>query len=215
MAITKSVITSGSEMKAFLEASGFFGSVTIDGLTNISCYDEDSNKVFGTSNYGANWEAYADTNNYKRISNLGWSCTGYSTSKGILLIPDGDNKLPCIISKTNNGAYCTLLPGTGIAYVNTNNVCTTDVQFAVGWGDVSPFYENVYSGVAASPGTKAGLVVSNQTILCPIPTRGGYGEPSYFADAYFMPVSQYRTEGVIDINGVKYVTDGIACLRDA
>lgn len=227
MAISKRAITTVAEMKQFIEDSGFFDTVTLDmtGGTNyekIVCSDADSNTVFMIENLGgsaAKWYGYADATNsvYEQVG--GVYCTAYSTAKGLLFIngySSSDQRgAACVVSKTNNGAYCVLLP--------KDNKCTwggtitkaVDQQ-AIAWGDSAPYTNLVNPGIV-TPSNNSGYVVTetaNQTIFLPIATHSAYGTPSFFADTFFMPISQYRIECVFEIDGVYYVTDGFVALRD-
>lgn len=222
MAITKAVITTYAEMAQFLEESGFFDSVEDDTSTNtIKCKDADDNIVFAIQDLSsaAKWYGYADANNsvYEQVG--GFVCTAYSTAKGLLFIngysSNDQRGAACIVSKTNNGAYCVLLP--------KDNKCTwggtitkaVDQQ-AIAWGDSAPYTNLVNPGIV-TPSNNSGNVVTetaNQTVFLPIGTHSAYGTPSYFADAFFLPISQYRSETVFTADGVKYITDGFACLKD-
>lgn len=222
MAITKKVISTYSEMAQFLEDSGFFDSVEDDTSTNtIKCKDADNNIVFAIQDLSsaAKWYGYADASHsvYEQVG--GVYCTAYSTAKGLLFIngySSSDQRgAACIVSKTNNGAYCVLLP--------KDNKCTwggtitkaVDQQ-AIAWGDSAPYTNLVNPGIV-TPSNNEGYVVTetaNQTIFLPIATHSAYGTPSFFADAFFLPISQYRIECVFEIDGVYYVTDGFVALRD-
>lgn len=209
MAITKQNITTLAELAAFIDDSGFFDSVTF-ASSIISCYDADANlilKIDG-SGYG-NIRAYADDTNYNECGFSGgnnwFKCTAYSTEKGIMLagVNNGFGS-SLVASKTNNGKYGVLLPN---PYRISDGILTT--QYAIAWGDSAPFTGVVFCG-APNP-----TQTDNQTIFMPIATHAALGEKSYFADAFFLPVSQYRIECVFsDENGVKHVTDGFVCLRD-
>lgn len=208
MAITKQKITSLAELYAFIYDSGFFASTEYNS-GYISCYDEDGNlilKIDGSA-YG-NIKAYADATHYNEYAFVGgdWAkCTAYSTSKGILLASMANgNGASLIASKTNNGNYAVLLPN---RLRISDGVLTA--QQAIAWGDAEPFTGVVFCGAPNATQT------DNQTIFLQIATHSAFGHKSYFADAFFMPVSEYRIECVFtDENGVKYVTDGFVCLRD-
>lgn len=222
MAITKKLITSYDEMVDFLDDSGFFASVEDDTTTStIKCKDADGNVVFAIKHMGsaAQWYGYADATNsvYEQVG--GVYCTACSTAKGLMFVngysSSSQRGAACVVSKTNNGAYCVLLPkDTKSAYGGSIHKAID--QQAIAWGDAAPFTNLVNSGVvvtghnASDPFTET----ANQTIFLPIATHSAYGTPSYFADAYFLPISQYRSETVFSVDGVKYVTDGWVCLRD-
>lgn len=223
MAITKAVITAYAEMAQFIEDSGLFDSVVYDasGDGSITCKDADDNTVFaiiGIDAGVAQWYGYADASNgvYEQISGS-VRCTAYSTAKGLMFVnPGSHNGAPCIVSKTNNDAYCVLLP-TDNKGTWSSGVYHAMNQKAIAWGDVAPFTNLVNSGVVIT-GVQSNYYpvfeTANQTVFLPIVTHSTYGTPSYFADAFFLPISQFRSETVFSIDGVKYVTDGFACLRD-
>lgn len=222
MAITKKLITTYAEMAQFLEDSGFFDSVEDDTSTNtIKCKDADDNIVFAIQNLGsaATWYGYANANTSASEQVGGFYCTAYSTAKGLMFIngysSSSQRGAACVVSKTNNGAYCVLLPkDTKSAYGGSIHKAID--QRAIAWGDAAPFTNLVNSGVVVTrhDGKDPITETANQTITLPIATHSAYGTPSYFADAYFLPISQYRSETVFSVDGVKYVTDGFACLRD-
>lgn len=212
MAITKQAISTLAELAAFIDDSGFFDSVTFGSDNIISCYDADGNLILRIdgSTYGE-VRAYADAENYNIMgfsdtSSRNWfKCTAYCTEKGIMLarMMNGSGS-SLVASKTNNGKYAVLLPN---AARTSGNTPTT--QQAIAWGDSAPFTGVVICGAPNSTQT------DNQTQFMKIMTHAALGQKSYFADAFFLPVSQYRIECVFsDENGVKYVTDGFVCLRD-
>lgn len=223
MAITKQIITTFAEMAQFIEDSGFFDSVVYDasGDGSITCKDADNNTVFaiiGVDAGAAQWYGYADASNsvYEQIGGS-VRCTAYSTAKGLMFVnPGSHNGAPCIVSKTNNGAYCVLLP-TDNKGTWASSVLHASNQKAIAWGDVAPFTNLVNSGVVITGQSSdiPTMETANQTVFLPIATHSAYGTPSYFADAFFLPISQYRSETVFTADGVKYVTDGFACLKDA
>ena len=118
MAITKQIITTFAEMAQFIEDSGFFDSVVYDdsGYGLITCKDADDNTVFAIEGLSsaAKWYGYADASNsvYEQVG--GVYCTAYSTAKGLMFVngysSGAQYGAACIVSKTNNGAYCVLLP---------------------------------------------------------------------------------------------------------
>ena len=220
MAITKQIITTYAEMAQFLDDSGFFDSVVYDSedTGSIACKDEDGNTVFAIVPQGtaARWYGYADASNgvYEQIA--GVACTAYSTAKGLLFVNTGaGNGAACVVSKTNNGAYCVLLPA-DYKIAGQSNYANAK-QKVIAWGDAAPFDRTVVSGVAFSSvsGWTCTPYVWNQTVFSPIPTQSAYGTPSCFADAFFLPISQFRSETVFTVGQVKYVTDGFVALKDA
>jgi hypothetical protein len=207
MAITKQVITTGEELASFITNSGFFGEVTFRNDI-ISCYDGDENLILVFSLSNKTIRAYADSTNseYVTMTSDNWyRCTAYKTAKGFMLSRmNNGNGFSLIASKTNNDKYAVLLPT--ISRFSDDYVVP---QYVVAWGDSPPVSGRVSCGAATS------TQLDNQTLFMPIATHAALGQKSYFADAFFMPVSQYRVECVFtDENGVKYVTDGFVCLRD-
>lgn len=218
MAISKVVITSLSEMANFIEESSFFASVVYDDTAgSLACKDTDNNIIFvvQVNPNITNWTAYADASNYITEEMSGAasvSCTAYSTAKGLIFMNGTNgNGAACVISKTNNNEYCVLLPASDKYLVMTTARVASVPQKVIAWGDVAPFTPTVTAGFTllnnAAP-------VENQTVLLPIATHNEYGKPSFFADAFFLPISQFRSECVMTIDGIKYVTDGFVCLRD-
>lgn len=227
MAISKSIIGSMSDMAEFLDTSGFFDDVVFDetggtGYEKISCKDADNNIVFEIENMGssaAKWSGFAryETSVYEQVGGI--TCTAWSTANGVMFTngysSSSHKGAACIVSKTNNGAYCVLLP--------KDNKCTWGPpitkaidQQAIAWGDSAPYTNLVNPGIVTPSNIEGNVVTqtANQTIFLPIATHSDYGTPSYFADAFFLPISQFRSETVFEIDDVKYVTDGFVCLRD-
>lgn len=222
MAITKKLITTYAEMVDFLDDSGFFASVEDDTNTNtIKCLDAGDNIVFAIQNLSsaARWYGYADANTSASEQVGGFYCTAYSTAKGLMFVngyaASSHRGAACIVSKTNNGAYCVLLPKDNKSAYGSSTHKAIDQQ-AIAWGDTAPFTNLVNSGVVVTGhnGSDPITETANQTIFLPIATHSDYGTPSYFADAFFLPISQFRSETVFEIDDVKYVTDGFVCLRD-
>lgn len=222
MAITKKLITTYAEMAQFIEDSGFFDSVEDDTSTNtIKCKDADDNIVFAIKDLvsAAQWYGYADANNSISEQVGGVYCTAYSTAKGLMFVngyaSDSQRGAACVVSKTNNGAYCVLLPKDAKSAYGGSIHKAIDQQ-AIAWGDSAPFTNTVNSGVVVTGhnGSDPITETANQTVTLPIATHSAYGTPSYFADAFFLPISQFRSETVFEIDNVKYVTDGWVCLRD-
>ena len=227
MAISKSIIGSMSAMAEFLDDSGFFDDVVFDetggtGYEKISCKDADNNIVFEIENMGSNaakWSGFAgySASVYEQVG--GVTCTAWSTAKGLMFTngysSSDHNGAACIVSKTNNDAYCVLLPKDNKAEWASTVYKAID-QKAIAWGDVSPLTNLVNSGVVVTGQSNYVPITetANQTIFLPIATHSDYGAPSYFADAFFLPISQFRSETVFEIDDVKYVTDGFVCLRD-
>lgn len=209
MAITKTAINySSTAIQTFLQgcAPDFFASVEISG-SDILCKDSDGNTVYkctpSTSGDTGNWGhyGYADASNSVSVTTgyLGVK-TAYKTVKGIMLICN--NSAAVIISKTNNDEFCVLIPDPSQAAATA----LANPYQVVAWGDETPLTDTVNSGYNSA--------VWNQTVFCPITTHATFGEPSYFADAFFTPISQYRTESIIIIEGVYYITNGYVALRD-
>lgn len=55
-------------------------------------------------------------------------------------------------------------------------------------------------------------VASDLTCLTPIPLCDCGG--AYAPNAFLMPFAQYREPGVLDINGIKYLSNGLWCIKD-
>lgn len=53
-----------------------------------------------------------------------------------------------------------------------------------------------------------------QTAIVPLPVCGSAGGNCYAPNAFLMPFTQVAEIGKIDINGVKYLTNGLWCIKD-
>ena len=53
-----------------------------------------------------------------------------------------------------------------------------------------------------------------QTAIVPLPVCGSAGGNCYTPNAFLMPFTQVAEIGKIDINGVKYLTNGLWCIKD-
>lgn len=75
--------------------------------------------------------------------------------------------------------------------------------YYIAWGDQPTFSSVALEGVA-HPSFSA---------LCAIPTQSADGNHS--VNTYYMPYSQFKSyDGLIDLNGVKYYTDGSIAIKD-
>lgn len=53
-----------------------------------------------------------------------------------------------------------------------------------------------------------------QTAIVPLPVCGSAGGNCYTPNAFLMPFTQVAETGKIDINGIKYLTNGLWCIKD-
>lgn len=221
MAITKTNIGgSNTALYAFLQTlvPDFFASVEYtdpeDNTTAILCKDSDGNTVLSMQQHylsgtkvGGQSIGYADASNSVTQSGYGHLFTNaYRTKYGALFTGSG-NQAGCsvIIAKTNNGNIGFYLGATNF----TTNADASWSGNTGAWGDEVPITQ-MFSFMCSDQATGT----ANQTILCPIPTHCALGETSVLDGAYCIPWAQYRTEGVITINGVDYATNGYIALMD-
>lgn len=70
--------------------------------------------------------------------------------------------------------------------------------------------------VGLNSGPPAAMSAKNSitplTVLAPVPTSGP--EEDYVDGVYFLPFCQTRETGLLDVNGTKYLSNGIWCIKD-
>jgi hypothetical protein len=151
--------------------------------------------------------------------------TGYKTSKGAMIIIDyyyssssyntGGGIL--IFGKTNNGKLAMVLKSP-LAYDSGGYKNYASTAYGVVTGargdDISSLTHSLTFGPSGSSYSQVLSENENQTVLCPTPTHSNSGETSIIEGVFMMPWSQYRNEGILQINLKRYATNGYWALED-
>jgi hypothetical protein len=149
--------------------------------------------------------------------------TGYKTSKGAMIIMNnsdyGNGCGILVFGKTNNGKLAMVLKSPSGVYKSTGGYtgyAATAYGAFVGArdDDISALGHGVSFGPMSSEYGSALSFNENQTVLCPTPTHSNPGETSIIEGVFMMPWSQYRNEGILQINLKRYVTNGYWALED-
>ena len=132
----------------------------------------------------------------------------YKCNNGFLFImTDSSNasgdKGSISITKDNDGKLTLIVADSLMVKQNT----TSKIYVINEHTDVAA-YNTVYYDCSTSE-------MSNyQTVIAPFPVCGSSGGNFYTPNAYIMPFSQISQTGKIDINGSKYITNGLWCIKD-
>ena len=132
----------------------------------------------------------------------------YKCNNGFLFVmADSSNasgdKGSISITKDNEGNLTLIIADSLMVKQNaTSKICVINEHT-----DVSA-YNTVYYDCSDS-------AMSNyQTVIAPLPVCGSSIGYFYTPNAYIMPFSQISQPGKIDINGSKYITNGLWCIKD-
>lgn len=204
MAITKTYINGdNAALGAFLQTliPDLFSNVT--GITSggWNCYDADGNFVAYFAIDGFKTKLYVDSTNYiNPLGQIGMVTYGYKTANGAILL-HGENNRPIVLAKTSTGAVGGVVATEPAAHYD---------YYTCAWGDQVDALKHRFGGLVAEEGT----MTTNQTVLCPVPSHGALGTPSFFEGVYWLPWAQYRSPGVINVDGTKYASTGYLALKD-
>lgn len=70
---------------------------------------------------------------------------------------------------------------------------------------------NIYSSYVEILKSSLSENITGKTVLCPIAVGD---TQNYTPNAFYMPYAQNRSEGILSIDGVKYYSNGIWCIKD-
>lgn len=193
----------------FLENSGYFSKVE-ENSGKIQCYIKDDNDndymVYSSdwSNSSISYTRFFPKSGIEVMYNCWGPRYGFKTSKGLFLMTSVQEMTPQnqywtyqIIGKTNNNKM-------GVAF-NYNN-SGRFLSAAVGENETSlvttamTFRDRIYSGLS-------------QISMAPIGTKPTIGT-SYIEGAYLLVMVPYIPPGIIEIDGKKYVTNGVIALEE-
>ena len=208
MAITKMDLTSRGDLKSALEASGLFDSVSISGNT-VQCV-KDSETVFEYLWSSAGSLTFHTTaSNTITVSSLPLPKNAYISSNGIIIVS--------AIRVPASDSYHAFLLGT-----NENGVVSIAAMSATGYNNNSPgrFYTAAigetanlnrpvtagYSSIGETPNT-------SQIVYAPIPTHPTSGV-STIQGAGLCLQTPLSDTCIVDIDGVKWATNGFLMLKE-
>ena len=219
MAITKKFINADqSKLKAFLEETGFFGSVTVDSSDSsfLDLYDDDDNLLCMLSKEKCRlyWD---DSTDYLEITLATGASNGgvtyaYSCPNGIMLACHQNQNYNAyiMITMTNNNKIAFIVSYTGSSGSTGAHV---KMCFPIAWGD---------DGTLAHPSGSSynqfeiTTNVRNQSQITPFVTYAEEGTLSYTPNAGWFSASQnYGTgDGKITTDDGVYISNGYWCIKD-
>lgn len=213
MAITREEINGSlAALKTALQASGLFGSVTLDSdstPTLLTCKDADDNTLFTAGVSGTSWTFTVYKNEATTVSMQGTAttaspvyCYKVGADSAVIQIP---NSMFIIISKTNTGGVGFALPtGTG----SSTNKGSLKVAC---WGDEATLTTDLTFTSSSN------AMVGNHTQFVEIPMHGTYERNVYLPSAYYMPIAQVGLRGTVQEimgEGGAYLTNGFVAVLD-
>lgn len=207
MAITGVSFNSPADVKTFLMDTGFFREINTDGngaYCRIDEYNVALTIPWSTSTSGT-LKFCPDPNNYQTQASLNvWGPRfGYKTQNGVLLMTDNtlfENSgylMHCLIGRTNNGEVAVAMAG---------GKYPTSIKSAA----FNESGQNINTGFSIG-GTR--WDDSPQFITAPIPTHPLTGT-SYIKGSITLNVGPTVGVGVININGIDYITNGSFGISD-
>lgn len=218
MAITRTNMTSASEMVAILEGLGWFGSVEYDsGQGDIYCYIDNggtNHKLISipwtAGSYTVNFNFYpiAGSTEIKITESCMPPRVCWQTRNGILITTAttgrGQNDLFAIIGKTNNNKIAVAVghgyqDGSGTGKLGTIKTCAEGENDGL-INSILHFRDGVWNGYT-------------QIAQLPIPTHPSTGT-SYIKGASCFAVAPTIEPGIFTIDGVEYATNGSIALSD-
>lgn len=208
MAITGVSFNTSTDVKDFLTDTGFFNTIDADS-SGIYCRINESGNVtltipWSTSSSGQlKFCPVSSDSSIQTSLNVWGPRFGYKTQNGVLLMTDNTLSgnsgylMHCLIGRTNNGEIAVAM-GSGqsptsikaVAYNESGQ--NIDTEFSIG-------------------GTR--WVDSPQFITAPIPTHPLAGT-SYIKGSITLNVGPTVGVGVININGIDYITNGCFGISD-
>ena len=216
MAITKVSIGSMNDLKAVLESSGLFDTVEISGTAVTAYVDEYDSYVlwytWGGSYTGSLYfypTPYSSGENGIEIANVPNPNIAYVSSNGIMLVsgsrvPSSGQYHAFLLGKNENGKVAiAAMPVSGY----TNRAPGTFKTAAV--GETTDFNSTItvgYTTAGETPNT-------SQIVYAPIPTHPTSGV-STIQGAGLCLQTPLSDTCIVDIDGVKWATNGFLMLRE-
>lgn len=225
MAITKTNLITAGDLNAcannlynYLNGNAvpdYFDSVTIS-ETTVSCIK--GGKTILTFSYPGSYMSLKFTGlnsfDHRTVSAVECISTAYKCNNGFLL--DGSNSsgtsnnCPIMLTKDNGGnvtiGMLEWLNGSSSQITCKKNA--TNLLYVLNEKTDFQTYNQVYFFDDAK------CRQNYQTALVPLPVCGSAGGNYYTPNAFLMPFTQVAEIGKIDINGVKYLTNGLWCIKD-
>lgn len=193
----------------------YFDSVTISDTT-VSCVK--GGKTILTFSYPENYMNLKFTGlkefNYRTTANFEIISTAYKCNNGFIF--DGSSNdnptynAPIMLTKDNMGNITVgilecLNGASGEINCKKN---TTNLLYVLNENSDFKTYNQVYFF------DNSNCRQNYQTAIVPLPVCGSVGGNCYTPNAFLMPFTQVAETGKIDINGTKYLTNGLWCIKD-
>lgn len=215
MAITREEISGSlAALKTALQASGLFGSVTLDSdstPTLLTCKDTDNNTLFTVAS-GSSWTYTVYKDESTTVSLQGTTstaspvyCYKVGSASAVIQIP---NSMFIIISKLNTGGVGFALP------TNTGTSANKGSLRVACWGDEATLTTDL---TFTASGSSSNPMVGNHTQFVEIPMHGTYEQNVYLPSAYYMPIAQVGLRGTVQEimgEGGTYLTNGFVAVLD-
>lgn len=174
---------------------------------------------------------FKDSNGNKFAATCDESSYGQPNYPGSTVYYDNGNSMEMYYEKTNTGAnrYDVYVCSHGFIIsiyasgyttqranllITVNDDGTIKTVFTAASGDAMTtckcvgFSENSYQSCSYTAN------LANSTSLTNFVSKGSIGADSSCQYAYFMPLYQYSTAGIITMNGKNYITNGYWCIQD-
>lgn len=185
----------------------YFDSVIMsEDNTHILCYIDDH--VFldlGKDNSASGWVVTTTTGMTIKLSPAYTNMRahyGYKCKNGIILhVTEGSSAdyFPLFtITKSHNGET-TIVTAKNIS---NSSIGSSQKYYAIALNDNEIVNYTMFN--ASRP----------LTVLCPIPTGCTYGEGNYTDNVLYMPFYQTQSVGELEINGVRYFSNGVWVVKD-
>ena len=193
----------------------YFDSVTISGTT-VSCIK--GGKTILTFSYPGSYMNLKFTGlkefNHRTVASFEFISTAYKCNNGFLL--DGSTSsgtsynCPIVLTKDNAGNVTigTLEIKKGASGEIQCKKNATNLLYVLNEKTDFQTYNQVYFV------DDANCRQNYQTAIVPLPVCSSAGGNCYTPNAFLMPFTQVAETGKIDINGVKYLTNGLWCIKD-
>lgn len=226
MAITKTVLSS-SNIATWVEkvanyftenaVPDYFDSVTYTG-TAVSCVKGEKTIIkfecFSDIYMNITFNANGATFSNRTPSSHKFIMAIYKCNNGFLLqtvsASNTDVGVSILLTKDNNDSIT-------LAYTGVLNGSSPEIHCKKGsLNKMTVMNENSDSQVWTDVYYVNDLSVRQnyQTAIVPLPVCGSAGGNYYTPNAFLMPFTQVAETGKIDINGVKYLTNGLWCIKD-
>lgn len=222
MAIERFTITSTQDIVNLVDSLGWFDNVELSENMCKGWVDGISDYVLEAqfdNTFAFHTKGYSQSSSYEKLGIRGSAyCLinyAYKTQNGILFFgipspPDSgaNSYYSCMIGKTQNGTIAFACAYNTGAYANYYRSAAVGETFTNMDGYAG------YNLKAPNGGSQSGQIPkTTQIVSVPIPTFPDSGA-SYIKGSLGFIVAPFKSAGVVDINGIKYATNGALALND-